>query len=114
MQVSLHLMFRGQCEAAFRFYERSLGGRIVTMLTYADSPMAEEVPLEWRSKVVHASLTVGGTVLAGADALPEEYAQPQGFYVLLSINDPVDADRMFHALAENGEVRMPIQKTFWS
>jgi PhnB protein len=48
----------------------------------------------------------------GADV--EDYQQPQGFYVLLSIDDPVDAGRIFRALAENGAVRMPIQKTFWS
>jgi PhnB protein len=114
MQVSLHLTFRGQCEAAFKFYKRCLGGTIVTMLTYGKSPMAEQVPLEWRSKVVHASMTVGGTVLAGADPLPEQYVQPRGFYVLLGIDAPADAERMFHSLAENGEVQMAIQKTFWS
>jgi PhnB protein len=114
MQVSLHLTFRGQCEAAFKFYERCLGGTIGSMLTYGESPMAEQVPLEWRSKVVHASMTVGGTVLAGSDALPEQYVQPHGFYVLLGIGVPADAERMFHALAENGKVEMVIQKTFWS
>jgi PhnB protein len=68
----------------------------------------------WRDKIVHASLTVGDQVLMGADVPSEHYEQPQGFYILLGIDAPVDAERIFHALAENGAVRMPTQKTFWS
>lgn len=113
MAVSPHLMFCGQCEEAFRFYKELLGGQ-VTMLTYGKSPMAEQVPLEWRDKIVHATLTLGDGVLAGADVLPEQYERPQGFYVLLGIDEPADTERIFRALAENGVVRMPIQQTFWS
>ena len=114
VQVSFHLVFGGQCEAAFQFYERALGGKIVNILTYGNSPMAEQVPPEWRGKIVHANFEVGATVLAGADVLPEQYVKPQGFYVLLSVDDAMDAERMFSALAENGEVQMAIQRTFWS
>jgi PhnB protein len=114
MQMSFHLVFGGQCEAAFQFYERALGGKIVNILTYGDSPMAEQVPAEWRGKIVHATFAVGGAVLAGVDVLPERYVRPQGFRVLLDINDAMHAERTFSALAENGEVQMAIQKTFWS
>jgi PhnB protein len=114
MQVSFHLVFAGQCEAAFQFYERALGGRIVNILTYGHSPMAEQVQPEWRGKIVHATFAVGETVLAGGDVLPDKYVRPQGFYVLLGVNDEMDAERIFSALAENGEVHMAIQKTFWS
>ncbi len=114
MHVSFHLVFSGQCEAAFQFYERALGGRIVNILTYGNSPMAEQVPPEWRGKIVHATFAVGATVVAGADVLPERYAKPQGFYVLLGVDDTADAERIFAALAKNGEVQMAMQKTFWS
>ena len=114
MQVSFHLVFGGQCEAAFQFYERALGGKIVNILTYGHSPMVEQVQPEWRDKIVHATFAVGETVLAGADVLPDKYVRPQGFYVLLGVNDEMDAERKFSALAENGEVHMAIQKTFWS
>ena len=114
MQVSCHLTFRGQCEEAFRFYQRCLGGTVVTMLTYGASPMAEQVPAEWRGKVVHASLKVAGVMLTGADLLPQQYVQPRGFFVLLSVDAPADAERVFQSLAENGEVLVAIQKTFWS
>ena len=114
MQVSLHLVFGGQCEEAFKLYERTLGGKIVNILTFGNSPMAEQVPPEWRGKIVHANFAVGATVLAGADILPEQYVKPRGFYVLLSVADTAEAERIFSALAENGEVQMAIQKTFWS
>jgi PhnB protein len=114
MQINIHLVFCGQCDAAFRFYERVLGGKIVNILAYGNSPMAEQVPPGWREKIVHGTFAVGGTVLAGADFLPDQYVKPQGFYVLLSVDDAMDAERIFSALAENGEVHMAIQQTFWS
>ncbi len=114
MEASIHLVFGGQCEAAFRFYERVLGGKIVNIHTYGNSPMAEQVPPGWHDKIVHGSLAMGGTVFAGADMLPEQYVKHQGFYVLLSVKDTMDAERIFCALAENGEVHTAIQQTFWS
>ena len=113
MEFSFHLVFGGQCEAAFRFYERVLGGQL-TMLTYGDSPAAQTVPPEWRGKIVHATLSLGGRSLAGADVLPEQYERPRGFYVLLNPPTPAEAERIFTALAENGSVKMPLQKTFWT
>lgn len=114
MRVSFHLVFAGQCAAAFRFYEKTLGGRIESMLTYGASPIAEQVSPDRRDQVVHASLKIGNMVLAGADVAPEEYEQPRGFYVLLSVADRAEAKRIFQALARKGEVRMPLQETFWS
>lgn len=114
MQLTTHLSFRGQCEEAFKRYERLLGGRIDTMLTYGDSPMALQVPPEWRGKILHATLAVGQTTLTGTDVLIEQYEQPQGFSVLLGIANRDEAERLFHALAEKGVIRMPFQKTFWS
>ena len=114
MQVSIHLVFGGECEAAFRFYERVLGGKVVNVLAYGNSPMAEQVPPEWREKIVHGTFVVGGVAFAGADILPDQYVKPQGFFVLLSVEDATDAERIFSLLAENGEIHMAIQKTFWS
>jgi PhnB protein len=114
MRLNPHISFGGQCEAAFHFYERCLGGKIVTMLTWGNSPMATEVPPEWHEKICHATLTVGASELAGADAPPEQYERLRGFQVLLGIDDPVDAERIFQALAQNGTVQMPMQKTFWA
>jgi PhnB protein len=114
MKWNVHVSFGGQCEAAFRFYERCFGGNIVVMLTYANSTMAEKVPPEWLGKIFHATLTVGDNVLMGGDVLPEQYEQPKGFQLLLGIDDPVDTERIFQAMAENGTVLMPLQKTSWA
>ena len=114
MKCSVHLTFNGQCEAAFRFYAHCFGGTIVTMLSYGDSPMAEQVPLEWRNKIVHATLNIGESVLAGADFLSKDFEPAKGFFVLIDIDDPSEAERVFRQLAENGSVQMPIQETFWA
>jgi PhnB protein len=114
MKLNPHLTFNGQCQAAFQFYERCLGGKIQFMLAYADSPLAEQVPPERRGNIVHATLSIGDSTLQGADVLPEQYEQPKGFYVLLHIDGPIETERMFQMLSENGTVQMPLQKTFWS
>ena len=109
----ISLGFNGQCEAAFRVYERCLGGS-ASLLTWRDSMAAAEAPPGWEEKIVHATLKIGETVLMGSDVPPERYEQPKGFSVLLGVDDPTDAERVFHALAENGTVEMPIQETFWT
>lgn len=114
MQLNPYLNFNGQCEIAFRFYEQCLAGKIEATMTYGESPMAEQTPPQWRNKIMHASLIVGDKVLMGADSPPERYEEPKGLSVLLGIDDPVEAERVFHALAEDGTVQMPIQETFWA
>lgn len=114
MQLNPYLNFNGQCETAFKFYEQCLGGKIEATMTYGESPMAEQTPPQWRNKIMHASLVVGDKVLMGADSPPDRYEEPKGLSVLLGIDDPAEAERVFHALAENGTVQMPIQETFWA
>lgn len=114
MQTCLYLYFNGQCEAALRFYERCLGGKIEVLMLHEGTPAAEHVPPEWGRKVLHARLNVGGQTLMASDAPPNCYEQPQGFSVSLQVKDPVDAERLFRDLSENGQVRMPIQETFWA
>ena len=114
MQINPYLVFNGQCEAAFKFYEKALGGKIEGMMTFGQSPMAKEVPPEWASKVMHARMIVDGAALMGSDAPPDRYEKPQGFSISLNIKDPAETERIFHELEQNGKVQMPIQKTFWS
>lgn len=114
MKLNPCLIFNGQCEAAFKFYRQCLGGDIQTIMTWGDSPMADRMPAEWRDRIIHTTQIVGETILMGSDAPPDRYEQPRGFSVAILINDPAEAERVFHALAENGTVQMPIQQTFWS
>jgi PhnB protein len=114
MQLNPYLTFNGQCEAAFKFYEKCLGGKIEAMMTHAGTPMENHVPSEWRNKILHARLTVGDQALMGSDAPPERYEKPQGFSVSLNVKSPAEAERIFHALAEKGKVQMPLEQTFWA
>ncbi len=114
MQLNPYLFFNGQCEAAFKFYEQLLGGKIVAMMTHAGTPAENQVPPEWREKIIHARMVIGEQLLMGSDAPPGHFHQPQGFSVSLLVDEPEDAERIFHTLAENGTVKMPLQKTFWA
>lgn len=114
MQLNPYLSFNGNCEAAFQFYARCLGGKIEAMIPHEGTPMAEHVPSEWRNKILHARLIAGDSALMGSDTSPERYEEPKGFSVSINIANPADAERVFHALAESGTVRMPIQQTFWA
>jgi PhnB protein len=114
MQLNPYLNFNGQCEAAFKFYEKSLGGKIEAMFTHAGTPAEQQTPPEWRDKILHARLTIGDNILMASDAPPDCYEEPKGFSVSLQINDPKEAERIFYALAENGKVQMAIQETFWA
>jgi PhnB protein len=114
MQLNPYLSFNGQCAEAFEFYQQCLGGNIQTMMTHSGSPMADQVPSEWRDKILHATLIVGESTLMGADVPPDSYKEPRGFSITIHINDPADAERIFGALSEGGKVTMQLQETFWA
>jgi PhnB protein len=114
MQLNPYLQFNGQCEAAFKFYESCLGGKIVFKMTIGESPAAKMTPPERHNQILHIRLMVGDKVLMGSDTPPEYYEKPQGFSVTLGVDTPAEAERIFNALAEEGTVRMPLEETFWA
>ena len=114
MQVSPYLSFNGQCERAFMFYEQCLGGKCGAIFRYAGSPMADQVPGDWQDKVMHASLTLGGQVLMGADVAPDRYEEPKGFSLSVQISSTADAERIFYDLSQGGRILVPLEKTFWA
>lgn len=114
MQIHPYLLFKGDCEQAFQYYEKALGGKIEAMIRHEGTPAEAHVSPEWRRKIMHARLTVGDQALMGSDAPLERFERPQGFSVSLQVKSPAEAERVFNSLAEGGTVRMPIQQTFWS
>ena len=114
MHLNPYLVFNGQCEAAFKFYAKCLGGKIEAMMTHAGTPAEGQVPPEWRDKILHARMVVGDAVLMASDAPPDRYQKPQGFSVSIQINNHAEAERIFRALSENGSVQMPFGQTFWA
>ena len=111
-----HLSFDGQCEAAFKHYEKVLGGKILMMARYADAPANAGVPqaTETANRIMHARLQVGDRLLMGGDAPPQFASKPQGFCVSVQVDDPAEAERIFRELGEGGVVQMPIGETFWA
>jgi len=114
MQVNSYLNFNGRCEAAFKFYEQCLGGRIVCMMTHGESPMRDQTPEDWRGAILHAKFVVGDNILLGSDVPQDHYELPRGFFVSLQFDDPAEADRVFQVLSHGGTVKMPLQQTFWA
>jgi PhnB protein len=114
MQLNPYLLFKGQCEAAMRFYEKCLGGKITMIMTYGDSPAASHVPAELAKQIIHATLTLDDFQLQASDCPPDKYQKPQRFAITLQINDPAKGESIFNALAESGEITMPYGKTFWA
>jgi PhnB protein len=112
--INPYLLFDGRCEAAFKFYEQVLNGKVEAMLPHEGTPAAEHAPAGWGKKIMHASLQIGDQRLMGSDAPPEHYQKPQGFSVALNLKDAKEGQRVFEALAKNGAVKMPFQKTFWA
>ena len=114
IQPRVSLIFDGECDAAFALYERCLAGTATFRLTWGDSPMAGQAPAEWRDKILHATLTIGGASFSGGDVLPGAYKRPQGFQLQLKLDDAAAAERIFTQLADGGLVTAPLQQTFWA
>lgn len=114
MHLNPYLLFNGNCQEALKFYEQTLGGKIEAINTFGGSPAAESAPPEWSDKVLHAVIKIGDTTVFGSDAPPGHYEQPKGIQVAIGVNDTAKGEKIFNALAENGTVNLPFQKTFWS
>ena len=114
MKTSTVLSFKGDCETAFKFYEQHLGGQPGPIFRYTGSPMVDSVPPDWADKIMHGSIVVGDHELMGGDFLESQYQAPQGFTLSLQLSDTADAERIYNALAQEGTVLMPLEKTFWA
>jgi PhnB protein len=116
MKWNPYLNFDGNCQEAFKYYERVLGGKIIMMMTHADMPAdaQAQTPAEWKNKIMHARLVLGDQVLMGSDSPPGHFEKTQGMYIALQADDPSEAERVYAALSDNGNVIMPLQQTFWA
>ena len=114
MKLNSYLHFNGQCEAAFKFYEKSLDGKIEGAFPYSSSPSPNDVPPGFQNKLMHATIAIGDQVLMGMDAPPSRYRKPEGFSVSIGLKDVAKAERIFRALSEGATVTMPMQETFWA
>ena len=115
MKWNPYLVFDGRCKEAFEFYERSLGGKLVAMIPYADTPAREHMPASTGGRIMHARLVLSDQTLMGSDAHPEmPYDGIKGCDVAVQVNTADEAEQLFAALAEGGSIQMPMSETFWA
>ena len=111
MRLDVYVNYRGRCEEAFRFYEAHLGGKISTLVRHADVPNPNIQP-DWKDKILHAHISLGTTVLMGAD-IPT--AEPmRSAYLTLTLDEEVDAERVYGVLSDGGEIFMKMDKTHFA
>jgi PhnB protein len=115
--IEPYLFFNGRCEEAVEFYRKALGAEVQMMMRFKESPELPKpgmVPPGFDNKIMHASFRVGGTTVMASDGCSADKANFEGFSLALSVANEAEADRVFAALADGGQVRMPLAKTFWS
>lgn len=113
--IEPYLFFAGRCDAALEYYRQHLGAEIGMIMRFNQSPGPAECPLpeNWGEKIMHASFTIGSSRIMGSDGMFEEMPK-NGHCMSLTMPDEAEAQRAFAALADGGEVSMPLGKTFWS
>lgn len=114
MQLEPYLFFHGRCEEALNFYKECLRGEIVGINRFAGSPMEQDVDAQYRDKVMHASFEAGEVKFMASDGRPG--SAPNGdddIALSLATSDDAEGERVFNALAEGGEVTMPLREAFW-
>jgi PhnB protein len=117
MQVEAYLFFNGCCEEALNFYRRALGAEVGVLMRYKESPEPPPpgtLPPGSENKVMHATVRIGDTTVMVSDGHCAGQPDFQGFSLALAVPDVATADRLFDALADGGQVQMPLTKTFWS
>jgi PhnB protein len=117
MQVQAYLFFDGRCDEALEFYKKTLGAKIGMLMRFKECPVPDEhgmVPPGAGEKVMHASFTIGNTTVMASDGMCKGKPSFQGFSLSLDVPDTAEAERLFAALGEGGQVQMPLAKTFFS
>jgi PhnB protein len=114
MKLYTHLNFGGNCEAAFRYYEEHLGGRITMMMKVSDLPAGAPRPPGSSDAVIHARMSIADVELIGNDVPPDHFQPIRSSYLYLAVDSPEAADKIYAALSKNGQISMPIEETFFA
>jgi PhnB protein len=114
MTVQPYLFFDGRCEEAISFYRKTLGAEVTMLMRFRESPDQSMVPPGTGDKVMHASFRIGDAEVMASDGECGGRANFKGFSLSLSARNEAEAERLFAALGEGGQVQMPMTKTFFS
>ena len=113
-QVQPYLFFEGRCQEALEFYRKALGAEVTALMRYKDSPDQTMVQPGSEDKVMHASFQIGETTVMASDGRCGGQPSFQGFALSLTVSTEAEADRLFGAIADGGQVIMPLTTTFFS
>jgi PhnB protein len=116
-KVETYLFFDGRCEEAIEFYQRTLGAEVIMMMRFKDSPEPPQpgmCPPGSDNKIMHASFRISETTVMASDGRCTAKPSFQGFSLSITMPNEAEADRVFAALANGGQVQMPLTKTFFS
>ena len=111
MKLDLYLNYAGNCEEAFRFYEKHIGGKIGMMMRHEEN-MNPGLPPDFGKKILHAQLEVGGATLMGAD-IPGAEAM-RSAYASLTLDSTAEAERVYAVLSDGGQIFMKMESTFFA
>ncbi len=114
MKLRAYLNYGGNCEQAFRFYEKHLGGKITMMMTHGEMPAPNDVPPNWQKAILYACITIGDTELMANDVPPERFQPMRSAYLSLGLDSIQEAERIHALLSDGGEIFMPMQETFFA
>jgi PhnB protein len=115
VQLNTYLNYGGTCEQAFRFYEQHLGGNITMLMRHGEAPTQNpQIPAEWKGKVLHARVSLGGTELLGADIPPDRFQPMRSAYLSLTVDSDAEAERIYALLTDGGEIFMKMEETFFA
>jgi len=114
MQVQSYLMFNGRCEEAIEFYKKALGAKVEAMMRFKDAPAEFKCSPGTENKIMHSCLRIGDTAVMASDGMMQGKPEFKGFSLTINAKDEAEADRLFGALADGGQVQQPLTKTFFS
>jgi PhnB protein len=117
MYVQPYLFFNGRCEEAVEFYRKAVGAQVLALIRNSESPEPPPpgmLPPGSENKVMHAAFKVGDTTVMASDGHAGGHLEFKGFSLSITSADAAEAQRLFNALADGGQVQMPLAKTFWS
>ena len=114
MQVQPYLFFDGRCEQALDFYKQTLGAKVEALMRYKDNPDPKYNPPNSDDKVMHACVRIGDTQVMASDGNCQGKPSFQGFSLTINAADAAEAKQRFNALAEGGQVQMPLNETFFA
>jgi PhnB protein len=114
MRLHTYLNYGGNCEQAFRFYEKHLGGKITMMMTHGQQPNAKDVPPDQKNAILYARMSIGETDLMGSDVPSERFQPMRSVYLSLSLDGIDETERIVALLSDGGEIFMPMQETFFA